>query len=230
MKIEERSYNSKLIRPKPVVYSENDLIVIATSWGQGNHAQKVVDEVSKYIDVAKADVEVTSPFEFLSCLPDEVNYLRTAIQIANEGLYRSENRGEYESGVELTVLYKKRSQIAWAQVGAPAIMLKRGSIPLQPLSAPIDLSMELSPDENFLSPLPSQLLGLEPTCDIKVGHFNSRPKDQVILLSCSRLPRALWSVKSSILTLPELTSCLVQGQEEQPFWLGIVDLDEGEGF
>lgn len=228
MKIQERSYNSKMLRPKPILHVEADgsIVIVATSWGQPEHAQKAVEEIAKYLGAAKADVEVTSPFEFLTCLPDEVNYVRTAILIANEDLYRGENRGEYHSGVEVLVLYKVGAQIAWAQVGAPALLLKRPYIPLQPLSAPVDLATELAMDGEQLSPLPSQLLGLDPTCDIKVGHFHSNREDQIVLLAGSRLASSLWVPGLEHADLASVTQHLVQENPDLPFWLGIVTMED----
>lgn len=231
MKIEERSYSSKILRPKPTVHLEEDgsILVVATAWGQPEHAQKVVEHVSKYVGAAKADVEVTSPFEFLTCLPDEVNYLRTAILIANEELYRGENRAEYFSGVEVLVLYQKQNQIAWAQVGSPGLLLKRQGMPLQPLSTPLDLSTELSTAEGRLAPLPSQLLGLDPTCDIKVGHLHSQPGDRLMLMAGSRLANSLWVPGLQEPQLTEITRHMVNENPDLPFWLGVVDLDQDRG-
>jgi hypothetical protein len=112
MKLQERSYSTKIMRPKPLVHSEEDgsLVVIATSWGQPEHSQRAIEEVVKYVNAAKADVEVTSPFEFLTCLTDEVNYVRTGLLIANDALYRGENKNQYFSGVEILVLFRRGSQ------------------------------------------------------------------------------------------------------------------------
>lgn len=227
MKLIERSYNSKSIRPKPATFVETDgsLVVVATSWGHFEHAQRVVDEVSKYMSAARADVEVTSPFEFLSCLTDEVNYLRTAILIANEALYRSENKSEYQSGVEVLVLYRKESQVAWAQVGAPSLLLKRKDLALQPISTPLDFSVDLSRDGLDLPPLPGQMLGLEPTCDIKVGHIYCEESDKLILLAGSRMATSLWIPGIINGDLNEITQKITQENPELPFWLGVVTAD-----
>ena len=227
MQITERSYNSKMIRPKPIIHVEGDgsLIIIATVWGYPEHGQRVIEEISKYMGAAKADVEVTSPFEFLSCLPDEVNYVRTATLIANDTLYRGENKSEYLSGVEILVVYRRGRQIAWAQVGAPALFVKKPNLPLQPLSSNLDLAVELSRDQ-ILSPLPSQLMGLEPTCDIKVGHFYARDEDQLVVMASGQIGESLWKSENKEMTLPDWTRGLVQENPELPFWLGVISLKD----
>lgn len=227
MQITERSYNSKMIRPKPLIHVEGDgsLIIVATVWGMPEHGQRVVEEISKYMGAAKADVEVTSPFEFLSCLPDEVNYVRTATLIANDTLYRGENKSEYLSGVEILVVYRRGSQIAWAQVGAPALFVKKPNLPLQPLSSHLDLAVELGEDQ-ILAPMPSQLLGLEPTCDIKVGHFYARDEDQLVLMASGQIGESLWKSDTKEMTLPEWTKGLVKENPDLPFWLGVISLKD----
>jgi hypothetical protein len=224
MKLQERSYSTKMLRPKPTVYAEADgsLMVLATAWGQPEHAQRVVTEVVNYVNAAKSDVEVTSPFEFMTCLSDEVNYVRTGVLIANDLLYRGENKMEYFSGVELTVLYRKGSQVAWAHVGGPHILIKRGSSALQPMSFSLDLSSEHA---DVMAPLPSQLIGLDPTCYVQCGHTAVQEDDQIVLLGCSHLPSSIWQPYASS-NLNELSQYLVQERPELPFWLGVVSFTD----
>src|SRR4051812_29355671 len=124
MKLVERSYSSKIFRPRPLVHAEQDgsLVIITTSWGVPEHAARVNDEILKYVQAARADVEVTSPFEFLSCLSDEANCLRVATMICNERFYRSDNRSDYNAGVELLVLAREGSHLSYAQVGSPNLL------------------------------------------------------------------------------------------------------------
>ena len=160
MKLHDRSYSTKVLRPKPIVHQQDDggLIVVATSWGLAEHAQHAMDEVVKYVNSAQADVEVTSPFDFLTALTDEVNYLRTALLITNDMLYRGENKSEYFSGVEILALFKRGPQVAWAHVGHPSVFIQRHGQRLQPLSMGLDLSAEVSGGDSALPPLPAQTL------------------------------------------------------------------------
>lgn len=226
MKLQERSYSTKILRPKPLVYQQDDggLIVIATSWGKAEHAQRALDEVVKYVSSAQADVEVTSPFDFLSVLTDEVNYLRTALLITNDLLYRGENKSEYFSGVEILALFKRGPQIAWAHVGNPSVLLQRQGQRLQPLSIGLDLSSELSPANSILPPLPAQLLGLEPTCHVQCGHTRVNEGDQIVLLGSPTIATELWTDVGTA-DMGTLTQRMIQEAPEAPFWLGLVDLE-----
>jgi hypothetical protein len=226
MKIKERCYSTKVIRPRPLVHLEPDgsLLVIANSWGQPEQAQNAMNEVVKYINGAKSDVEVTSPFEFLTCLSDEVNYARTGILVANEILYRGSNRNQYFSGVEILALFRRGNQVAWAQVGCSSIYLQRNQQRLQPLSVCQDLSGELGEVGGSLPPLPGQLMGLEMSCNVQCGSTVIRSGDQIILLSSSFISQALWSNDTGRLDLVEVTKLMIQDSPDSPFWLGIVEL------
>lgn len=228
MKIQERSYSTKILRPKPLIHREDDgsLIVVATSWGQPEHAQRALEEVVKYVSAAKSDVEVTSPFEFLSCFTDEVNYVRTALLIANDILYRGENKMEYFSGVELLALFRRGNQVAWAHAGCPSLFIQRKNQSMQPLSVGLDLSSELQSPDSVLPPLPAQLLGLEPTCYVQCGHTHVGFEDQLVLLSSTAVATSLWSKNSQATELSSITTRMIQENPEAPFWLGLVQLDQ----
>lgn len=224
MKLQERSYSTKILRPKPLIHTEEDgsLIALATSWGQPEHAQRVLDEVVKYINAAKSDVEVTSHFEVLTCLTDEVNYVRTGVLIANDILYRGENKTEYFSGVEILVLLKRGTQIAWAQVGCPSLFVQREYQNLHPLSVGRDLSCELMNSKEIQPPLPAQLLGLDPTCYVQCGHTHVNTGDQLILLASSSIATSLWGKQSQEMDMESITRNMIQENPESPFWLGLV--------
>lgn len=226
MKLIERSYSSKMLRPRPLIHVEDDgsLVVIATSWGQPEHGQRALDEVVKYVGAAKSDVEVTSPFEFLACVPDEVNYVRTALLLANDLLYRGENKMEYFSGVELLAMFRRGNMFAWAQVGNPSIFAQRSGRRLQPLQVGLDLSSEFNTNEKTLPPMPTQLLGLEPSCNIQCGHTHLKAGEQVVLLSSSGIANSLLSRAPGSFDLNGITQKMIQESPEAPFWLGLIDL------
>ena len=74
MKLQERSYSTKVLRPKPLIHTEEDgsLIVVATSWGQPEHAQRALDEVG-VARLAKQE------------LLDIVQQVRLALHLHHEG-------------------------------------------------------------------------------------------------------------------------------------------------
>lgn len=226
MKLQERSYSSKTLRPKPAIYQEDDgsLIVIATSWGQTEHANRALEEIVKYVNAARSDVEVTSPFEFLTSLSDEVNYLRIALHIANDLLYRGQNRVEYLAGVEVVALLNRGSQIAWAQVGSPNLLIQRKNQSLQPLSVSLDLSSEMSTEGEMLPPLPSHLLGLDPTCHVQCGHSRVESGDQLVLMASSTIAPSLWAQDAKT-DFGTITQRMIQEAPNAPFWMGLIQVD-----
>lgn len=227
MKISERSYSTKSLRPKPQVFHDEDgsLTVIVTSWGQSEHATRALDEIVKYVNAAKSDVEVTSPFEFMTCLSDQANYLRIALMIANDLLYRGENRRQYVSGVEVLALLRQGNQVAWAQVGCPSLLIQRAGQRVQPLTVGMDLSSELSSGEKILAPLPAQLLGLDPSCNIQCGHTHVKTGDQLVLMASSTLAPSLWSQTTKI-DFNTISNRMIQEMPDTPFWLGLIQIED----
>lgn len=226
MKLSERSYNSKIKRPKPITrVSENeDTLIVATAWGDVEPVAKLLDDVLTYITSLKSDIEVTSPFEFLECYPSAVNYVRTAIMMMNENLYRGYNTAEYRCGVEVSILHKDADILAWAHVGSPMVISKMKNQSPLVLSHHSDLSAELSGDALSLSPLPTQLVGVEPACDIRVGHLPLAHLDQMLLISSPHQANFSMLNKYSRMQLSEVTDALVASDSESAFWLGLVDL------
>jgi hypothetical protein len=224
VKLEHRSYNSRQFRPKPHIHTEADgsLVVIATSWGLPEHAALAAEEVAKYASAARGDVEVTSPFEVLTCLSDDANHLRIGMMIANDLLYRRENRTEYVSGLEILAISRRGPQISWAQVGAPHVLLRRPGRPLVPLALSYDHSFEIVASSARLAPLPSRLLGTDPTCHIHCGDLRIGREDVLVLASSSLLPSSLWT-EAGPYDLARVTREMMTLDPESPFWLGLVD-------
>jgi hypothetical protein len=227
MRIDERSYSTRTVRPRPAIYAEPDgsFIVISTSWGSPEHADRVNEDVAKYVQAAKADVEVTSPFEFLRSLTNEANYLRIATLISNETLYRGANKNDYQAGVETLLLLRKGSQIAYAQVGAPHLLIQKRDRMIVPVSVSFEASFEMSGgDQDLLSPLPQTLLGVSTNPNIRVGDFRVDEGDRLILYAGGTWPKSLWSSNHAS-DLQQLTHKLVQMYPDAPFWLGLVHLE-----
>ncbi|MEK6772490.1 MAG: hypothetical protein AABY64_01000 [Bdellovibrionota bacterium] len=224
MKIRERSYSGHSSRPKPLIHEEfgGELWVFATPWGNSSVGQIVTDAIVKYISAARGDVEVTSPFEFMTCYSSEANALRVATLLANDLLYRSENKSEYATLIELVVLWKKDKKISWVQCGGPQIFIKKPGQDLCALSVVVDNSMDIFAVNNEISPLPSMGLGLESSCPLSVGSCVMEQDDQLILLSCSKTPRDLWQITDSDIDLQKMIQKMSPQVDNRPFWVGIL--------
>ena len=224
MKLSERSYSTKSVRPRPTIYAEPDgsLLVITTSWGDTDLAGRVNEDIAKYVQAAVADVEVTSPFEFLTCLSDEANYLRVALLIANDSIYRGDNRGEYAGGVETLVLFQRDNKLAFAQVGSPNLLIQKRGMGLAPVSVSYEASHELSSSFETYPPLPQQLLGVDPTLNIRSGELRIDDEDRLLVYSGAFWPQSMWSATENGDDLHQVTQKIVQKSPDAPFWLGLV--------
>ena len=219
MKLEKRSYGGKLFRPTPKSYvDENgELLIVATPWGARIAAEKAVEEISSFFLSARDDQEVTSPFDVLTGLSAAENNLRTSVLFANSAIYKEENADEYATGAELFALGRINDFIFWAQVGNPSVLLKRQNQPLVALGGTNDLSLDYSKDK-LLPPIPGELLGIEPTINVRYNNLKLHPGDRIFLVSHSSLEQPTFLVENP--SLDAITQTLTQVEPDQPHWVG----------
>lgn len=98
-------------------YFEKDLLVIVRPWNNSDHLKVVIEEVSQYLSATQADLELTTPFQFLEGLSTLANKLRISALLANDRLFKAENREFYTCGFEMVLLYKKNTELAWLAIG-----------------------------------------------------------------------------------------------------------------
>lgn len=228
LKLSERPYSGKTFRPRPEIHidSATGLFIAATPWGPREAARKVISRMNDYLALAREDQEATSPFQRLSCLSDQANALRIASLLANEALYRDENRTEYRAGVELFAGLLSGDEFVWVQSGNPQILLARPGRELLSLGSQVDLSFDLSEGRELLPALPSQLVGLDSTLNININSFRARPGDKIVLISHSHLPTSVFELADSDITLETLSRTLARIHPDHAFWLGVLDLGE----
>lgn len=226
MNLQERSYSGKLFRPSPEIHIEEDgsVGIIATPWGNRQGARRVIETLNDFIQSSRNDMEATSPFQKLSCLSPLANTLRVATMLANDALYREENRNEYTSGVELLLFSMKDGELSWVQIGQPNLYLFRKNAGILSLGANLDMTAELTPPSAILPPLPSSLLGLYSTSNFSVQSFRPLPGDHLLLLSRTYTPSSLHNLHNENISLGHVSTLLSQSAPELPFWLGHLDL------
>ncbi len=210
--------------PTPQIYFEpqEKLLIVATAWGSPTGAKKVIETISEYFLATKSDKEATSPFRRLNYLSTAANNLRIATLVANELLYREENRNEYRCGIELFVGTIQDRELAWLQVGYPNIMIQRKGHSLLPISVHMGLANEVEHSEKFLPPLPNSLIGISPEPQLFIQSICPKPGDNIVLLSRSWIPRELF--KSNVKTFEDMSRALSLDPNE-PFWLGQWKID-----
>jgi hypothetical protein len=226
---EERPYVGKSFRPRPEVFldEKTQLLIVATPWGARSSAKKVIEKITEYLALAREDEEATSPFDRLSCLSTLANDLRIAILLANEVVYREDNKDEYRAGVEVFAAMVDDCDVVWAQAGGPQILLGRHGRGLLPIGSNIDLAFDMSEPEKegqFLPALPSQLLGLDSTVNLNINSFRCHPGDRVVLLAHSHLPQLLFSINESERNVDTISKKLASSDPDLAFWVGILTI------
>ena len=222
----ERPFSGSTFRPRPEIFldQETKTLIVATPWGSRESARRVIERMKDYLSIAREDAEATSPFERLSCLSTHANRLRIATLLANEALYREENKNEYRSGVEVFAGILEDDEFVWLQNGNPQILLSRpGRKPL-PLGSQIDLSFDLSEGSELLPGLPSQMLGLDSSLNVSLNSFRARPGDKVALISHSHLPEAVYGLQDSQLTVESMSRLIATACPDHAFWVGVLEL------
>src|SRR5690606_21113120 len=139
-----------------------------------------------------------------------------ATLVANELLYREENRNEYRSGAELFIGAFQERELAWVQVGHPNILIQRQGQPLLPISVHMGLTNEIETREP-LPPLPSSLIGVSLEPNLSIQSLCPKPGDNIVLLSRSWLPREIF--KSKVKSFEDMSKAL-SSEPNEPFWLG----------
>lgn len=222
----ERSYGGQLFRPAPEVYMEDDgsFGAIVTPWGNRNAAKKVIETLKDYVLSARQDLEATSPFQKLSCLSGLANSLRVGLMLANDSIYREENKSEYIAGCEVLVFACQDMELSFAQVGFPQFFLSRKGLPWIPLTVQIDLATEMSQPPKILPPLPQNVIGLHTTTNMNVSSFKTQSQDRLIFLSHSIASNPVFNLSYEHSTLERVSTTLASQYPDLPFWLGIHQL------
>lgn len=223
MKIEERNYSTKVIKPKPVVFHSPDfnLVVVMTCWGDSAFKDRIFDEIQKFVFAAEGDIEVTSPFEMNTYLSRDCNFLRMGTLLINDLIYRGENRDTYQSCYELLILYRKDKKVCWSQVGTPNIYLFKEH--LTPLS--VSLPLNHSVTTQALS-LPQQYLGTELHCYFQLGEITVDSSQKLLLFNESILHKDIWALSADEFTMERALKSQIQFDPESPFWMAMIDFKD----
>lgn len=221
MKFEERSYNSKIIRPKPLVYVDTteNFILMLTAWGATDNLNRVMENVKNHMQSVRQDSELTTPFQNILTLSDEANDLRVASLITNDLVFRGLNQDRYNVIIESCFINLNNRHVAFSHMGCPHILLKKKNQKPQPISCFPESKSGLEK-----IPLPVHFLGAEPTISPRSGDLYLDQGDEVILLSSSTIPIEIWSLNGDA-DLATWTDAIAASNDEQPFWLGRLKLD-----
>ncbi len=225
MHLDDQSYVGKWFRPRPVVHMESDSkwVAVVTPWGAKSTAEKVIHTLKDYLSMAGSDSEVTSPFQKLTCLSETGNILRVALILANDAIYREDNRSEYTSGFELFLGIFSDRELTFASIGSNQILLQRSAGHLIPLHCNTDF-VPSNPIAEQVSPLPSQLLGLHSTSNYSVHSVRFTDSDHLILIQRSYMNKGIMGCQSATANISDMVRALSSEEPHIPFWIGRISL------
>lgn len=225
MQLSERSYAGKIFRPRPQIFLSEDknLLVIATPWGPRRMADVFLEKIASEAQSPLSDPDLTILSSFNDIFNERENRLRLGLLSLHEDLREEFNGEALTSGLEILCLLRTHNKICWFQVGAPFLGLMRTTQHL-PLYHPVDLSFDHSTPEKVLPPLPRNLFGFSSYLSMEQGHFMQTPGDRLLLISRSYVPQSVFALNTTDISLDSVTQLLSKDHQEQPFWLGLIDL------
>ncbi|MCB0420841.1 MAG: hypothetical protein KDD61_07585 [Bdellovibrionales bacterium] len=225
MKFDHQIYSNNLFRPKPEIHFSPDenLLIVATPWGNRNSAKKAIQTISDFVNSSVDDPDFTSPFSIMSCISSLANHLRIAVMLANDTIYQEDNKNEYTTCLEIVVIMKNGPQISWAHVGHPQIFLSRQGLASQPISTHYDISLNYSEPNRIAPPLAGEFIGVYPTSNINVQTIHVHSGDSLLLLSRSEVPESFFGKQTSQLSVSSYIELLTNDNPGIPFWIGKLD-------
>lgn len=221
MKFQERSFiGSQAHWPKPeVLFDENEkLLTIITPWGSRGTTKKITQTMIDYFVSSKTDHEATMPFARLTNISDVANNLRIAVLLANETIINEENRDEYTFGAEVISASFENEEFTWVGVGGPHVLLARDGLGFLPISVSNNLSSEFSTRENFLAPLPKNIIGIDTSPHIEVKSFRPREGDKIFFMSHSWIPSEIFTLNEQQRSL-DIMAKILANFRDTPFWI-----------
>jgi len=174
VKYVEQSFNSDLKLPHTQVtmYLNDQLILAIRSWTGTDHVQTIADEITRFLSAADAELEVTTPFDYLESLSTLANKVRVALLLANDAIY-TQNKEKYLFGFEVAVCYKNQKEIVVASMGRFAVQYAKKQKVYSVYKAPGLM------DE--LTLLPANLMGVDKNPQIECCSFSTQELAQVEL-------------------------------------------------
>lgn len=163
MIIEVSSHQGIFKMPSTSVHQllDDNLIIFLRSWGSQDYDHKFIEEIMHFLSTAQADIEVTSPFDYLENLTPLANKVRISLLLAHDYFYKIENKSSLSVGFETAILMKVKNEISWAAVGR-FDLFKQTEADLQMLSAS-------GTDKDQVLLLPVDLVGVEKDFDMRCG-------------------------------------------------------------
>lgn len=193
MKYKTSSYNGKFKIPSVKTYNllSDQLLIFVRSWSSEDLSSKIIDEINHFLSSIDADLEVTTPFEYFEHQSSLMNKVRISLLLANDLVYKSENKDVYHAAAEVAMIYKKNKELVCASVGQFKFTVDVDGHEFCIHDSGMGFNNEL--------PLPQNVLGLDRSVDVTVRSIrfdDSIKKVTVVSSYCNR--EAEWKADISV--------------------------------
>lgn len=190
MKFESRSFNGdQKIPSTKIIQTLNDqLIICIRSWNSQDANQKIADEITHYLSSLDADLDITTPFDFIENLSFLANKVRVAVLLANDLIYGTDNKEIYQQGAEIAIFLTKGKELIWSCVGRFSIQAEEDSSQFISI---YDSGVFL----NDRVVMPQELLGLYKSPQIQVGSMTTDKLQQLHVESKYNYGKTEWTLK-----------------------------------
>lgn len=218
MKIETFGYRGSFVftAPSLVTNSSEELFIAATPYGSRIDLEDSLSEFLNEFERQSSDLDATSPYPKLTCFSDYENLLYTTVQFLNDYMYSNFNKEKMNLGCDFFCMLKKENVIYFTQIGWPMILLNRANSTLPICS---DFSF-LPKNKNKAPHLPTSILGLESSINIKIQQLNVAEHSNLLLLKSNDSPDSLMSIYPA--DLNSIANSYADVNPEQGIWLGKV--------
>ncbi len=206
MKYSQRSMQSTFRIPPTQIMSgfDDQLLIFARSWSEPESVQLIADEIKQYLSATQADLEVTTPFSFLEGYSALSNRLRIATLLANDRLFKVQNKEFYSAGLEVALFYQQKNEIAWACFGNfelhahisnhQGILNQNEHQDGQSEVVLLHAQQEIIDGRHIL---PGHLLGVERLPSVSIGSIQKFLVDQITVISPFCFGEAKWQAEVS---------------------------------
>lgn len=220
MKIETFGYRGSFVftAPSLLTNSSEELLIAATPYGNRTDLEDSLSEFLNEFERQSSDLDSTSPYPKLTCLSDYENLLYTTVQFLNDYIYSTFNKEKITLGCDFFCMLKKENVIYFTQIGWPVILLNKGENIL-----PICSDFSFAPKNKHIAPyLPTSVLGLESSINVKIQQLNITNDSDLILLKSNDSPDNLMNAYPA--DLQSIASSYADVNPEQGLWLGKISL------
>lgn len=216
MQIDSFGFRGNFVFSQPLLFqsSSENLFIAASPYGNSQDLESCIGEFLNEFENQSSDLDATSPYPKLTCFNQQENLLYVCLQFLNDYMYSNFNKESINLGCDLFCALKHNDVLYFTQIGWPLILLHRDKKTL-----PICADYSFLPEDKNNSPyIPSSLVGLESSINLKIQKINLKSDSELLLLKSNESPDSLLSIYPS--PLKAIANAYAEANPEQGFWLG----------